>query len=173
LVAAPSANDQRVYDARKSIGAVMDPHAAYLVNRGMMTLALRVERQCATALALSEWAVSHSNIAKVHYPGLNGHPGHGIAKTQMRAFGAVMALDIAGGYESAARFIDRLKLIVNAASLGGGESLVSMPILTSHVHATPEDRAQAGVTDGTVRLSVGLESFADLRDDLAQALEAV
>ena len=109
----------------------------------------------------------------MHYPGLVGHPGHEIAKIQMQAFGAMMALDIAGGFEEAARFVDRLKLVVNAASLGGGESLVSMPILTSHVHATPAERALSGVTDSTVRLSVGLESFADLRDDLAQALEAV
>ncbi len=173
LVAGVGADHRRIYDARKALGGVMDPHAAFLVNRGMMTLAVRMERQCATAALLAQWASSHSKIAKVHYPGLVGHPGHEIAGTQMRAFGAMMALDIAGGYEEAARFVDQLKLIVNAASLGGGESLVSMPILTSHVHATPEERAMSGVTDSTVRLSVGLESFADLRDDLTQALEAV
>jgi cystathionine gamma-synthase len=88
----------------------------------------------------------------------------------MKAYGAVMAIDIAGGYAAAAKFIDHLELVVNAASLGGAESLVSMPILTSHTRATDAERAMAGVTESTVRLSVGLESFADLRDDIAQAL---
>lgn len=173
LIAAPGIDPQRVNEARKVIGGVMDPHAAFLVNRGIVTLAVRIKQQSATALSLAQWAQSQPEIAKVHYPGLAGHPGHEIAKAQMRAFGAMMALDIAGGYGSAARFIDRLKIIVNAASLGGAESLVSMPILTSHVHASPEERAAAGVTDSTVRLSVGLESFEDLRDDLAQALKTV
>jgi methionine-gamma-lyase len=173
LVAAQSSDAKSVYEARKTIGGVMDPHAAYLVNRGMMTLALRIEKQSATALGLARWAQSTPRITKVHYPGLEGHPGHDIARRQMRAFGAVMALDIDGGYKAAARFIDHLKLIVNAASLGGPESLVSMPILTSHVRATPEERAMAGVTDSTVRLSVGLESLSDLQQDITQALSAV
>ena len=173
LIAAPGTDHKRIYDARKVLGGVMDPHAAFLVNRGMMTLAVRIERQCATALALAQWAQTHPKITKVHHPGLAEHPGHDIAKRQMRAFGAMMALDISGGYDAAARFIDNLKLVVNAASLGGPESLISMPILTSHVHATPEERAGSGVTDSTVRLSVGLESYEDLRNDLSQALEAV
>jgi cystathionine beta-lyase/cystathionine gamma-synthase len=170
LIAAPGSDHQRIYEARKVLGGVIDPHAAFLINRGMMTLAVRVERQCVTAAALAKWAQTHPKVAKVHYPGLAGHPGHEIAKVQMRAFGAVLSLDIAGGYDAAAKFIDHLKLVVNAASLGGAESLVSMPVLTSHTKATPSERAEAGVTDSTVRLSVGLESFDDLRDDLSQAL---
>ncbi len=173
LVAGPSADAARVYDARKSLGGVMDPHTAFLVNRGLMTLALRVERQSATALELARWAVGQKRIARVHYPGLPEHPGHEAATRQMRAYGAVIALDIDGGYAAAARFIDHLRLIVHAASLGGPESLVSMPILTSHVHATPAERARAGVTDGTVRLSVGLEAAFDLKADLSQALAAI
>jgi methionine-gamma-lyase len=170
LVGAPGSDHKRAYEARKTIGGVMDPHAAFLMIRGMATLAVRVERQCATALALATWAQSQPKIASVHYPGLSGHPGHDIAKSQMRAFGAMMAIDIAGGYSAAAKFIDHLELVVNAASLGGAESLVSMPILTSHTKATDAERAMAGVTESTVRLSVGLESFADLRDDISQAL---
>ncbi len=173
LVAAPGSDHRRIYEARKVLGGVIDPHAAFLINRGMMTLSVRVERQCATASALANWAQQHPQVSRVHYPGLGGHPGHEIAKGQMRAFGAVLSLDIAGGYAAAEKFIDRLKLVVNAASLGGPESLVSMPILTSHTKATAAERAVAGVTDSTVRLSVGLEAFDDLRDDLSQALEAV
>lgn len=173
LIGAPGSDQKRVYETRKTIGGVIDPHAAFLMNRGMTTLAVRVERQCATALQLAVWAQSHPRVAKVHYPGLAGHPGHEIAKSQMLAFGAVMSIDISGGYNAAAKFVDNLKLVVNAASLGGAESLVSMPVLTSHVKATPAERALAGVTDSTVRLSVGLESFTDLRDDLSQALEAL
>lgn len=173
LISGPGTEHQRIYETRKVLGGVIDPHAAFLVNRGMMTLSVRVERQCATAAALAKWAQSHPKISKVHYPGLVGHPGHEVAKVQMRAFGAVLSLDIAGGYDAAAKFIDHLKLVVNAASLGGPESLISMPVLTSHTKATPAERAEAGVTDSTVRLSAGLESFDDLRDDLFQALEAV
>ena len=172
LIGAPDTDHKRIYEVRKTLGGVMDPHAAFLMNRGMTTLSVRVDRQCATALALAQWALSQPKILKVHYPGLKGHPGHDIAKAQMRAFGGVIAIDIAGGYNAAAKFIDGLKLVVHAASLGGAESLVSMPILTSHTRATPTERAQAGVTDSTVRLSVGPESFTDLRDDLSQALEA-
>lgn len=173
LIGAAGSDLKRIYEVRKTIGGVIDPHAAFLMNRGMTTLSVRVERQCATALALAHWAQSHPKITKVHYPGLDGHPGHDIAKSQMLAFGAVMAIDIAGGYDSAAGFIDNLKLVVNAASLGGAESLVSMPILTSHTRASSEERVLAGVTEGTVRISVGLESFTDLRDDFSQALEFV
>jgi cystathionine beta-lyase/cystathionine gamma-synthase len=173
LVAAPGADHARIYEARKVLGGVIDPHAAFLINRGMMTLSIRVERQCATAIALARWAQQHPKVSRVHYPGLPGHPGHEIARSQMRAFGAVLSLDIAGGYTAAEKFIDRLKLIVHAASLGGPESLVSMPVLTSHTKATAAERAEAGVTESTVRLSVGLESFDDLRGDLSQALEAL
>lgn len=173
LIGAHGSDHKRVYETRKSIGGVIDPHAAFLMNRGITTLAVRVERQCATALALAQWAQTHPKIANVHYPGLSGHPGNEIAKLQMKAFGAVMAIDVAGGYAAAAKFIDNLKLVVNAASLGGAESLVSMPVLTSHAKATPAERALAGVTESMVRLSVGLESFSDLRDDISQALEAV
>lgn len=148
----------------------MDPHAAFLLDRGMKTLALRVERHNANAMALAEHLKSHPQIARVHYPGLNDHPGHEIARSQMNGFGGVLAVDLGGGYPAAAAFVDRLRIITNAASLGGVESLVSLPILTSHVHATPEERIEAGVTDGTVRISVGIEDFSDLRDDVDQAL---
>jgi methionine-gamma-lyase len=173
LVAAPGGDAPRVYEARKNFGGVIDPHAAFLVNRGIMTLSLRVERQSATAMAVAQWAARHPAIERVHYPGLADAPGHAIALKQMKTFGAMMAIDIRGGYAAAARFIDGLKLAVNAASLGGAESLVSMPILTSHVHATSDERRLAGVTEGTVRVSIGLESADDLIADLAQALDAV
>lgn len=173
LIAGPGSDDRRIYEARKTLGGVIDPHTAFLINRGLMTLSVRIERQSASAALLANWAEGHAKIAKVHYPGLPGHPGHEIARSQMRASGAMMALDIAGGYDAAARFIDHLRLVVNAASLGGPESLISMPILTSHTRATAGEKASAGVTDSTVRLSIGLESFDDLRADIAAALEAV
>lgn len=173
LVGSPGADATRVYEVRKNFGGVIDPHAAFLVHRGIQTLGLRIERQSRTALALAQWAKTHPRIACVHYPGLPDHPGHDIARHQMKAFGGMMALDVKGGYAIAASFIDHLKLIVNAASLGGTESLVSMPILTSHVKATPEERTFAGVTEGTVRLSVGLEDSDDLIADLSQSLDSI
>jgi cystathionine beta-lyase/cystathionine gamma-synthase len=172
LVASAGIDLAPVATMRRGAGAIMDPHCAFLLYRGMKTLSLRVERHSSNAMALAQHLSNHPKVSRVHYPGVSAHPGHEIARRQMRVFGGMLAIDLAGGYDAAAAFVDHLKIIINAASLGGVESLASMPILTSHVHATPEERATAGVTDGTVRISVGLESIDDLIADVDSALTA-
>ncbi len=173
LVAAQSIDWTPVNQTRIGTGGVMDPHAAFLLGRGMRTLALRVERHNVNALALAESLSGHRKITRVHYPGLPDHPGHEIAARQMKGFGGIVAIDLKDGYDAAARFVDHLRVIVNAASLGGVESLVSLPVLTSHAKATPAERAVAGVTEGTVRISVGIEAIEDLIADVDAALAAV
>jgi methionine-gamma-lyase len=173
LIAGKGTEHAQVAAMRRGAGAIMDPHCAFLLYRGMKTLALRVERHSSNALTLAQHLSNHPKVSRVHYPGVTEHPGHEIARRQMQVFGGMLAIDLAGGYDAAAAFLDRLEVMINAASLGGVESLASMPILTSHVRATPEERAAAGVTDGTVRISVGLESIDDLIADVDSALSAV
>jgi len=152
------------------LGGSMDPEAAFLLIRGMKTLAVRVERQCKNAMAVAKFLAKHPKVARVHYPGLPSHPDHNLAKRQMRAFGAMMAFDFKGGLAAARRFCDRVRVFLLAASLGGVESLVILPIYTSHYNLRPEELRGAGVQPGTVRVSVGLEDAEDLIEDLRQAL---
>ena len=152
------------------LGGSMDPEAAFLLIRGMKTLEVRVERQCKNAMAVAKFLAKHPKVARVHYPGLPSHPDHNLAKRQMRAFGAMMAFDFKGGLAAARRFCDRVRVFLLAASLGGVESLVILPIYTSHYNLRPEELRGAGVQPGTVRVSVGLEDAEDLIEDLRQAL---
>ena len=152
------------------LGGSMDPGAAFLLIRGMKTLGVRVAKQCETAMAVAKFLARHPKVARVHYPGLPSHPDHLLAKKQMRGFGAMMAFDIKGGVKAARRFCDRVKIFLMAASLGGVESLVVLPIYTSHYRMSLEELKAAGVVPGTVRMSVGLEDAADLIEDLRQAL---
>ncbi len=152
------------------LGGSMDPGAAYLLIRGLKTLELRVRRQCENALAVARFLARHPKVARVHYPGLPGHPDHGLARRQMRGFGAMLAFDLRGGLGAARRFCDRVRVFLLAASLGGVESLVVLPIYTSHYRMSRAELAAAGVEPGTVRVSVGLEDPADLIADLKQAL---
>jgi len=152
------------------LGGSMDPGAAYLLIRGMKTLGVRVAKQCETAMAVARFLAKHPKVARVHYPGLPSHPDHGLAKRQMRGFGAMMAFDMKGGVKAARRFCDRVKIFLMAASLGGVESLVVLPIYTSHYRMSLAELKAAGVVPGTVRMSVGLEDAADLIEDLRQAL---
>jgi methionine-gamma-lyase len=152
------------------LGGSMDPEAAFLLIRGMKTLEVRVERQCKNAMAVAKFLAKHPKVARAHYPGLSSHPDHNLAKRQMRAFGAMMAFDLKGGLAAARRFCDRVRLFLLAASLGGVESLVILPIYTSHYNMRPEELRGAGVQPGTVRVSVGLEDAEDLIEDLRQAL---
>jgi methionine-gamma-lyase len=156
------------------LGGSMDPEAAFLLIRGMKTLEVRVERQCATAMKVARFLEKHAKVARVHYPGLASHPDHALAKRQMRRFGAMMAFELKGGPKAglaaARRFCDRVQLFLLAASLGGAESLVVLPIYTSHVNMSAEELRGAGVQPGTVRVSIGLEDPEDLIDDLRQAL---
>ena len=160
----------QVEAARRLLGTVLDPQAAYALGRGLKTLAVRVERQNANALAVAQWLASDRRVTKVYYPGLEQHPDHQIAKRQMNGFGGMVCLDLGGSYERASRFFDRLQLFKRAASLGGVESLCSLPVLTSQAKHSDEELARAGVTKGMARLSIGLEDPEDLIADLDQAL---
>ena len=156
--------------ARRLLGGILDPYPAYALIRGLKTLAVRVARHNASALAVAEWLERSGKVERVYYPGLASHPDHAIAKQQMKGFGGMVCVDVGGGYERAAAFFDRLKVFKRAASLGGVESLCSLPVLTSQWGHTDAELAAAGVTRGMARLSVGLEDPEDLIADLEQAL---
>jgi cystathionine beta-lyase/cystathionine gamma-synthase len=156
--------------ARRQVGTIMDPYPAYALGRGLKTLPLRVARHNATAQAVAEWLAQDRRVSDVYYPGLTSHPDHAVAARQMTGFGGMVCFDLAGSYERAASLYDRLKVIKRAASLGGVESLVSMPVLTSQWGHSDAQLRAAGVTRGMLRLSVGLEDAADLIADLDQAL---
>lgn len=150
-------------------GPAIDPHTAWLVDRGMRTLAVRMERHNANGLAVAQWAESHPAFARVHYPGLPSHPDHRLARTVLGGFGGMVGLEFRGGPRAAERALKRLRMIAHAPSLAGVESLVSEPRLTSHKDLGPEGRAAIGIPDGFLRLSCGLEDADDIIGDLAQA----
>lgn len=152
------------------LGGSMDPGAAFLLIRGLKTLEVRVRRQSTTALSVAKFLARHPRVERVHYPGLAAHPDHRLARRQMRAFGAMLAFDVKGGVAAARRFCDRVRVFLLAASLGGVESLVVLPIYTSHYRMSRAELAAAGVQPGTVRVSIGLEDPQDLIEDLRQAL---
>jgi cystathionine beta-lyase/cystathionine gamma-synthase len=152
-------------------GQAIDPHAAWLIDRGMRTLALRMERHNANGLAVAQWAEQQEGITKVHYPGLPSHPDHERAKTVLNGFGGMVGLELKGGARAAERLLKRLKLITHAPSLAGVETLVSEPRLTSHKSIGPEGRAKIGIPDGFLRLSCGIEDAGDIIGDLEQGLK--
>ncbi|HEX3273244.1 MAG TPA: aminotransferase class I/II-fold pyridoxal phosphate-dependent enzyme [Gemmatimonadales bacterium] len=151
-------------------GQAIDPHAAWLVDRGMRTLALRMARHNANGAAVAAWAAAHQAIARVHYPGLESHPDHDHARTVLDGYGGMVGLELTGGPRAAERMLKRLKLVTHAPSLAGVESLVSEPRLTSHKGLTAEARAALGFPDGFLRLSCGIEDGDDIIADLDQAL---
>jgi cystathionine beta-lyase/cystathionine gamma-synthase len=155
---------------RRLVGTVIDPTPAYALGRGLKTLPLRVARHNATAQAVAEYLARDPRVTQVYYPGLPSHPDHAIAKRQMSGYGGMVCFDLGGDYARAARVYDRLQVVKRAASLGGVESLISMPVLTSQWGHTDAQLRDAGVTKGMLRLSVGLEDAADLIADLDQAL---
>ncbi|HKW42224.1 MAG TPA: aminotransferase class I/II-fold pyridoxal phosphate-dependent enzyme [Gemmatimonadales bacterium] len=154
-------------------GQAIDPMAAWLVERGMKTLVVRVERQNRTALAVAEWCTKQAHIAAVHYPGLPGHRDHEIAKRILNGCGGVLGIELKGGARAAERFLRGLTIAAHAPSLGGVETLVSEPRLSSHAMLTSEERARAGIPDGFLRFSIGLEDADDIIADFAQALAQV
>ncbi len=156
--------------ARRLVGTVMDPYPAYALGRGLKTLPLRVAQHNANARAVAAFLSQDARVSQVYYPGLPSHPDHAIAARQMTGFGGMVCFDLGGSYERAAATYDRLQVVKRAASLGGVESLISMPVLTSQYGHTDAQLAEAGVTRGMLRLSVGLEDAADLIADLDQAL---
>jgi cystathionine beta-lyase/cystathionine gamma-synthase len=160
----------RLQPARKLFGGVLEPASAYALSRGLKTLAVRLARHNDNAARIATWLERHPRVSRVFYPGLPSHPDHEIARTQMRGFGGMVCFEVRGGYEAACRAYDRFQVISRAASLGGTESICSLPVLTSQYGLSDDQLAAAGVTRGMIRLSVGLEHVDDLIADLDQAL---
>ena len=158
-----------LWTRRRNLGATLDPHAAYLVGRGMKTIALRVERHCANAWALAQECEGLPGVNAVHYPGLPSHPDHAAARKVLSGFGGMVTLDL-GTKARAQAFRRKVQVILPAASLGGVESLVSLPLETSHAYAGAAKRKADGIGDGLVRISVGIEDAADLAADVRQAV---
>ena len=156
---------------RKFLGTNLDPQAAFLFARGLKTLALRVEKHNQNGLAVAKYLESHPRVTKVSYPGLESSPTYEIAKRQMRGFGGMVCFEIEGGLESVGKVIERMQLFIHATSLGSVESLVSIPVLTSHIHYSPEELLQTGVNDSMIRLSCGIEEATEMIEDLERALE--
>ena len=157
----------------KVLGGCMDPHAAFLVLRGIKTLHLRVARQCENALTLARHLEGKPKVSRVLHPGLPSHPGHEVARRQMSGFGGIVSFVLEGGLAAAERFYDGLRLLARAASLGGVETLVSLPVHTSHYGYTDEQLEAAGVDPGMVRVSLGVEEAADILEDVDRALAGV
>jgi len=151
----------------------MDPHAAWLLLRGIKTLAVRLQRQNESALRIAKFLAQHSKVRRVHYPFLDGHPQRAVAMEQMRGGGGMLSFEVDGSGEDARRLTESLRLFTLAPSLGGVDSLVSIPVLTSHAMISAEQRQKMGVTEQLIRLSVGIESTEDLIADLERAFAAV
>jgi cystathionine beta-lyase/cystathionine gamma-synthase len=155
---------------QNAAGGVPGPFDVFLTLRGIKTLQVRMERHSANARELAQWLTQQPQVDRVYYPGLPSHPGHAVAKAQMRDFGGMVSLRLVGGTEAARRFLSRTRLFSLAESLGGVESLVCHPATMTHASIPVEIRTARGVDDGLIRLSVGIEDVADLREDLRQAM---
>ncbi len=159
-----------IRDLRGVLGGVCDPHAAFLVGRGLKTLALRLARQNATALALAQRLEGHPRVERVFYPGLASHPSHAVARAQMSGFGGVVSFVVKGGLAAASRVVDAMTIARIGPSFGGVETLVEQPAVMSYYEMTTEERAAVGIDDGLVRLGVGIEEAKDLVEDVESAL---
>ncbi len=160
------------HDILRDFGGVISPFNAWLILRGIRTLHLRMPAHCANAQKIAEFLAAHPKVERVNYPGLPNHPGHDLAKKQMKAFGAMMSFEVKGGYDGGKKVMDRVQIFARAASLGDTRSLIVHSASTSHRAVPREQRLAIGITDGLVRLSVGVEAVEDLIADLEQALEA-
>jgi cystathionine beta-lyase/cystathionine gamma-synthase len=164
---------EKIHETRTTLGGVMDPHAAWLLLRGIKTLAVRVQRQNDNALRVAQYLAQHSKVRRVHYPFLEGHPQRAVAMEQMRGGGGMVSFEVEGSGGDARRLTESLRLFTLAPSLGGVDSLVSIPVLTSHAMIPAEQLQKMGVTEQLIRLSVGIENADDLIADLEQALTVV
>ncbi len=164
---------ERIWETRTTLGNCMDPHASWMLVRGLKTLAVRVARQNENALRVAEFLSEHAKVRSVHYPFLKSHPQHALACEQMRGGGGMVSFEVEGTGEDARRVSEAMQLFTLAPSLGSVESLVSIPVLTSHAMIPAEERAKMGVTEQMIRLSVGIENADDLVADLEHALQAV
>jgi len=158
---------------QNSVGAIQGPFDSFLVLRGIKTLALRVERSSANALLLASWLEQQPQVAKVYYPGLESHPQHALARNQMHGYGGIVSIDLDTDVDGARRFLEACEVFTLAESLGGVESLIEHPALMTHASIPPERRAELGIGDGLIRLSVGIEHVDDQREDLRRALAAI
>jgi cystathionine beta-lyase/cystathionine gamma-synthase len=172
LVTSEAALIERLTFLQNAIGAVPSPFDCYLVLRGIKTLGVRVRQQCASAALIAERLAAHAAVAHVHYPGLASHPGHELARAQMRAPGAMISFVVRGGLPAASSLLGKLAIFSCAESLGGVESLAEHPAIMTHASVPAAARDALGISDGLVRLSIGLEAAEDLWGDLAQALDA-
>jgi cystathionine beta-lyase/cystathionine gamma-synthase len=152
------------------LGGCLDPHACFLLDRGIKTLALRMRQHNQSAQRIAEFLERDARVTRVMYPGLPGHPDHRLARELLEGCGGLLSFELAGGAAAVQRFIERLRIPISAPSLGGVETLITRPATTSHSGMSSEDRAHLGITDGLVRLAVGIEAAEDLIDDLSQAL---
>ena len=162
---------ERIRHKANHLGGSLDPHAAFLLNRGLKTLALRVRYQNESALRIAQFLEGHPKVARVHYAGLESHPRHPRAKSLFAGFGGVLSFELKGPPERADELASRVQIPAIAPSLGGVHTLLTRPATTSHAGLAREDRLRLGITDGLIRLSVGIESTEDLLEDFAQALE--
>ena len=170
IVAARKVIINRIRQTAKSFGGSIDPFVSYLLHRSLKTFPLRVAQQNENALALAKYFETHPKVKRVIYPGLKSHPYHSIAKKQMRHYGGVVTIEVSGGADRAARVVDNLQIAINAMSLGGVETLVSIPVHSSHINMTEAELELHGVTPGMIRISTGIEDINDLKDDFNQAL---
>ncbi|MBJ6125835.1 cystathionine gamma-synthase [Microvirga splendida] len=161
---------EKIAFLQNAVGSVSGPFDSFLALRGLKTLSLRMERHCTSALKIAQFLEAHPGVDGVIYPGLASHPQHELAKRQMRGFGGIITARIKGGLDGATRFLERCQLFTLAESLGGVESLIEHPAIMTHASVPPEVRAELGIDDGLVRLSVGIEDADDLIEDLRSAL---
>ncbi len=164
---------EEVRNLLKIWGQALDPHAAWLIDRGMKTLAVRMDRHNSNALAFASWAAEHPRVSTVHYPGLESHPDHELASRILDGYGGIVGLQVEGGAPAAERVLRRLRVASHAPSLGGVETLVSEPRLTSHATLTAKERRAQGIPDGFIRVSVGIEDARDLIADFKRALSGI
>ena len=164
---------QQIWDTRTVLGGTMDPHAAFLLLRGLKTLVVRVERHNQNALRVAQFLEKHPKVKRVNYPFLASHPQHALAAQQMSGGGGLLSFEVDGSAEETRRFTESLRMFALAPSLGGVDSLVTLPVVTSHAMVSPEERKRMGITEQLVRLAIGIENVDDLIADLDQALAAV
>ncbi|HJU25378.1 MAG TPA: PLP-dependent aspartate aminotransferase family protein [Rhodanobacteraceae bacterium] len=162
---------ERMAFLQNSVGAVAGPFDAFLALRGVKTLALRMRAHCESALELARWLEKHPAVERVIYPGLKSHPQHALARRQMDGFGGIVTIIVKGGLKKARRMLERCELFALAESLGGVESLIEHPAILTHASVPPENRRRLGISDGLIRLSVGVEDVADLQAELAASLK--
>jgi cystathionine gamma-lyase len=170
VVTANAELSERMGFLQNAVGAVGGPFDAFLALRGLKTLHLRMREHCSSALELARWLEKHAAIERVIYPGLKSHPQHALARRQMDGFGGIISVEVRGGLRKAKKVLERCELFALAESLGGVESLIEHPAIMTHASIPPANRKRLGISDGLIRLSVGVEDLSDLRSELAQAL---